>query len=142
MKVSVPAHRYKANTEIPVVVLHVSRIRVSSHWAKANAKAKFFLDVWIFSLISSHCSLMFFTFVFAFARCKWALTINISNLISLLLQIFLLKIPNNEQLTMRCNFDIFLHDVQYHRRCLTAWDFCNFILEIMQFYCITTIVFL
>ena len=50
-------------------------LRVHSHQAKANLKEKIFFDVWIFSLISSECSLILLAFAFAFIRCKQALNI-------------------------------------------------------------------
>ena len=50
-------------------------LKANSHGAKANAKAKIFFDLWIFSLISPECSLIFFAFAFVFAQCEWLFTV-------------------------------------------------------------------
>ena len=37
-----------------------------------DSATNIFFDVWILSLISFNCSLILFTFTFAFVRCEWA----------------------------------------------------------------------
>ena len=49
------------------------KVKVHSHMPKAEAKTKIFLDVWISSLVSFACSLIFFLFAFAFTQCERAL---------------------------------------------------------------------